>query len=61
MILPGHHSHDDHRERHATKADRWLVGLVAGAALMFLLGKALGLGHASARAPGSSGNRASRD
>lgn len=51
MISPGsHHHHDDSHDRHPAKPDRWLVGLVAGAALMYLLGKALGLGKQKTRA-----------
>lgn len=52
MISPGSRHHEDHgqdHKRHPSKADRWLVGLVAGAALMYLLGKALGLGKSSAK------------
>lgn len=49
MITPGQHPHEDHHERHPSKVDRWLVCLVAGAALMYLLGKALGLGHSPAK------------
>ncbi len=55
MIFPGQHdshvsygSHDSH-ESHAqkpAKLDRWLVGLLAGAALMYFGGKMLGLGQA---------------
>lgn len=51
MLTPGQHHHDDHHERHPAKVDRWLVGLAAGAALMYLLGRALGLGRPRRRAP----------
>lgn len=50
MIAPGQHQHEDHHDRHPAKPDRWLVGLLAGAALMYLLGKALALGKAPAKA-----------
>lgn len=43
MIRPGQHLHDAHEHRHPAKPDRWVVGLLAGAALMYLLGKVLGL------------------
>ncbi|MCP5277760.1 MAG: hypothetical protein H6935_05275 [Thiobacillus sp.] len=47
MISPGsHHHHDDDHEQHAAKPDRWLVGLLAGAALIYLAGRVLGLGKA---------------
>lgn len=45
MLIPGQHHQEDHHEADPAKVDRWLVGLVAGAALMYLLGKAMGLGH----------------
>ena len=49
MIFPGQHdshgSYESHAEKPA-KLDRWLVGLLAGAALMYLTGKVLGLGKA---------------
>lgn len=57
MIAPGHPPHEDHHEGHPSKPDRWLVGLVAGAALMYLVGKALGLG----KSPAKAAPRASRD
>jgi hypothetical protein len=50
VIFPGQHdsreshsSHESHAEKPA-KLDRWLVGLLAGAALMYFSGKLLGLG-----------------
>lgn len=41
MMAPG-----SHPQAHYTglKRDRWLVGIVAGAALAYLIGKAAGLG-----------------
>ncbi|MDW8319579.1 MAG: hypothetical protein RMN53_17270 [Anaerolineae bacterium] len=33
----------------AGKPDRWLIGLVAGLALLYLLGKAMGLGRPADR------------
>lgn len=44
MISPGRHRHDEHDNRHPAKPDRWVVGLLAGAALIYLAGKMLGLG-----------------
>jgi hypothetical protein len=38
-----YHHYEHHNDRHAASPDRWLVGLVAGAVLMYLLGKARGL------------------
>jgi hypothetical protein len=43
VITPGLQPHEHPRE--PAKPDRWLVGLLAGAALMYLLGKAFDLGH----------------
>jgi hypothetical protein len=52
VIFPGQHdsreshgSHESHAEK-TIKLDRWLVGLLAGAALMYFGGKMLGLGKA---------------
>ncbi len=45
MISPGQHRHDEPHEREPAKLDRWLVGLLAGAALMYLAGKVIGLGR----------------
>jgi hypothetical protein len=42
---PGQHWHDEPHEREPAKLDRWLVGLLAGAALMYLAGKVIGLGR----------------
>lgn len=41
----GQHQHDEPHEREPAKLDRWLVGLLAGAALMYLAGKVMGLGQ----------------
>ncbi len=42
MIFPGRYPDDSyHHHRHPAKPDRWLVGLLAGAALMYLAGKLL--------------------
>lgn len=49
MIFPGQHDSHDGHDTHAqepAKLDRWLVGLLAGAALMYFGGKILGLGKA---------------
>lgn len=48
MSAPGHHHHVVPNTRYPAKPDRWLVGLVAGVALMYWLGKTLGLGKRSA-------------
>ncbi|MGB0128845.1 MAG: hypothetical protein WBP72_14500 [Rhodocyclaceae bacterium] len=46
MITPGYASTGVNRSQQpAAKADRWLVGLLAGAALVYLVGKALDLGR----------------
>lgn len=45
MFVPGYRPHADLHVRHPSKTDRWLVGLVAGAALLVVLGKALDLGR----------------
>ena len=51
MITPGRRHHDDgQHDRHPVKPDRWLVGLLAGTALMFLAGRLLGLGQSPRRA-----------
>jgi hypothetical protein len=49
VIFPGQHDSHDSHESHAekpAKLDRWLVGLLAGAALMYFSGKMFGLGKA---------------
>lgn len=51
MIAPGHHPDRPPRERHPGKQDRWLLGFLAGAALFFMAGKALGLGKRNANLP----------
>jgi len=43
VSIGSHESRESHPEKPA-KLDRWLVGLLAGAALMYLTGKVLGLG-----------------
>ncbi len=46
MISPGYPAATlGQQPQPAAKTDRWLVGLVAGAALVYLLGKALELGR----------------
>lgn len=46
MIFPGRYLDDNcHYHRHPAKPDRWLVGLLAGAALMYLAGKLLRQGE----------------
>jgi hypothetical protein len=46
VITPGYASTGVNRSQQpAAKADRWLVGLLAGAALVYLVGKALDLGR----------------
>lgn len=45
MISPARHLYESHHDRRPAKADRWLVGLVAGAALAYLLGRALTVGR----------------
>ncbi len=42
---PGRHRHDEPHEGEPAKLDRWLVGLLAGAALLYLAGKVMGLGR----------------
>jgi hypothetical protein len=44
VISPGRHRRDEPHDRNPAKMDRWLVGLLAGAALMYLAGKVMGLG-----------------
>ena len=54
MIFPGQHDSHDSHESHAekpAKLDRWLVGLLAGAALMYFGGKVLGLGKSRSAQP----------
>jgi hypothetical protein len=43
MLKFGRSSHDSHQK--PSSLDRWLVGALAGAAVVYLLGKGLGLGH----------------
>jgi hypothetical protein len=46
VIFPGRYLGDSyHHHRHPAKPDRWLVGLLAGAALMYLAGKLLRQGE----------------
>ena len=45
MIFPARHLREAHDDQRSAKADRWVVGLLAGAALAHLLGKALGIGQ----------------
>lgn len=46
MISPGYPATTPRTQpQPAAKADRWLVGVLAGAALVYLLGKALDLGR----------------
>jgi hypothetical protein len=49
VIVPGQHHHHGSKsaKSHAQKPakwDRWLVGVLAGAALIYLTGKIIGLG-----------------
>jgi hypothetical protein len=41
----GRHRHVEPHEREPAKLDRWLVGLLSGAALMYLAGKVMELGQ----------------
>jgi hypothetical protein len=44
VIFPGQHDSHESKSEKPAKLDRWLVGLLAGAALMYFGGKLLGLG-----------------
>jgi hypothetical protein len=45
VIFPARHLREAHDDRRSAKVDRWVVGLLAGAALAYLLGRALGIGQ----------------
>lgn len=45
MFQPGKKAHDHHQK--PSTLERWLVGALAGGVLVYVLGKAIGLGKPS--------------